>query len=224
VWRLIAFNVGIEIGQLTAIVGILAVAAVVSMLFKNRHDVALTKVAFAALFAVGSMTPPFLTLNEFRSVDGDASSVALPEDSGCTVGDRTERFPAAGGGHTEKTFYEPAETVPVEDFGHALGDGYIVVLYPEDQSNQDLDLLREYVTESQPAALLADAREDAGGQDAGGQDAGGQVAVITAKQRMTCESVHIGALRQLSRSWLASIGYDAYRPGPSPVQPERSSP
>jgi hydrogenase/urease accessory protein HupE len=196
VWRLIAFNVGIEIGQLTAIMGFLAIAAVVSMLFKNRHDVALTKVAFVALFAVGSMTAPFLALNEFRSVDGDVSKIALPDDSGCTVSERTEPFPASGGGHTEKTFYEPGETVPIENFGHSLGDGYIVVLYPETLSEQDVDLLRDFVTDSDPAALLAGAREDASGQ----------VAAITANQQMTCEGVHVGALRQFSRTWLASIG------------------
>jgi hydrogenase/urease accessory protein HupE len=198
VWRLIAFNIGIEIGQLTAIVGILGIAAVASMAFKKSHEAALTKAAFVALFAIGAMTAPFLALEEFRSTEGDASNVALPEDSGCTVGDRTETLPAAGGGHAEKTFYEPDESVPIENFGHSLGDGYIVVLYPQSLPDQDLDLLREFVTESEPAALLAGARTDDTGE----------VAVVTANQQMTCESVHVGALRQFSRTWLESIGYD----------------
>lgn len=198
-WRLIAFNVGIEIGQLTAIMGMVAIGAVATMVFKKAHETALTKVVFVALFAVGAMTAPFLALEEFQSTDGDASNVALPDDSGCTVGDRIETFPATGGGHTEKAFYEPGETVPIENFGHSLGDGYIVVLYPDDLPAADVDLLREFVTESEPPALIAGARDESSGQ----------VEVVTANQQMTCESVHVGALRQFSRTWLESRGYDA---------------
>lgn len=199
VWRLLAFNIGVEVGQLTAIVGFLGFAAVVSLAVKRTHEAALTKVVFVALFAVGSMVAPFLALEEFRSVDGDVSVVALPDDSGCTVDERTQTFPAVGGGHTDKTFYEPGESVPVENFGHSLADGYIVVLYPDDLSDQDLDRLRAFVTESEPAALLAGTRDDDNPQ----------VSVVTQDQQMTCETVHVGALRMFSRAWFESIGYDA---------------
>ena len=33
-----------------------------------------------------------------------------------------------GGGHPAQQFYDPDQSAPLADFGHSLGDGYIVVL------------------------------------------------------------------------------------------------
>jgi len=133
-WRLIAFNVGIEIGQLTAIMAVVALAAVVSMAFKSRRDAALSKAAYVALFNIGAIAAPVLAYQGFTGLDtgGGTIDVALPEGSGCTITARTESFPGAGGGPTEKAFYGPEEDAPMENFGHSLGDGYVVVLYPDD--------------------------------------------------------------------------------------------
>lgn len=198
-WRLVAFNIGIEIGQLTAIVAVAALAGVVSMSFKGQRDHVLTKTAFVALFATGAMVTPLLAYNEFQSVDGQDVDVALPEGSGCSIGDRTETFPAAGGGHTRKSFYEPDEEAPVANFGHSLGDGYVIVLYPDDTPDTDVEALRKFVASEDPRGVLAGARNDTSGR----------IKVVTDRQEMTCESVHVGALRQFSRAWLDSTGAPA---------------
>lgn len=197
VWRLIAFNVGIEIGQLTAIMGMLALAAVASMMFKRDHEAALTKVAFVALFAVGAMVAPFVALSEFRSAENEAATVALPDDAPCTVGERAQVLPG-GGGHAQKDFYEPDEEAPLADFGHSLGDGYVVVLYGNDLPDADVTALRNFVDAKDPAKVLV----------GGGDVPDGQFVAVTLEQQMSCENVHVGALRQFSRTWFKSLAAD----------------
>lgn len=196
-WRVIAFNVGIEIGQLTAIVGVLAVAALVSLLFGRDREPVLRKGAYAALFGVGTIAAPLLAYQGFTTVRGDVSKVALPEGSDCQITERTETFPAAGGGHTGKQFYGPDGDAPMPDFGHSLGDGYIVVLYPEDLPGEDVTALRAFVTSDEDVARAVLAGPHS--------EASGQVKAVTIEQTMTCQNLHVGALRQFSTTWVESL-------------------
>ncbi len=213
VWRLVAFNVGIEIGQMTAIVGLVALGGLVSSVFKGRRDAFLATAMSVVLFNLGAIAAPVLAYRAFTGVGRgvDDLEVALPEGSGCLVTDRTTALPAAGGEHTEKAFYEPGENLPVEDFGHSLADGYVIVLYPDSTQPSDVEALRDFVDSKDPAGVLAgpatpdtgaSAREDG---DTEGPP-GGSVVAVAGKQQMTCPSVHVGALRQFSRAWLKSIG------------------
>lgn len=191
-WRVIAFNIGIEIGQLTAIVGVLALAAVASMVFGRDREPVLRKTAAAALFGVGTIAAPLLAYHGFTAATGDASTVALPADSGCVVTDRTEQLPTAGGTHTQQAFYEPGEQVPLEDFGHSLGDGYVIVLYPRSLPADDVATLRDFVTTNESRAVLAGPNPQMSTQ----------VKAVTIRQTMTCEDLHVGALRQFSTAWI----------------------
>ena len=196
-WRLIAFNMGIEIGQVTAILVVVVVASFVSTMVKHGPDSALEKVPFVALFAVGAMVAPLMAYQGFVEGEGDeVTDVALPQGAECTITDRTQSFPSTGGGHTEKAFYEPGEEVPLEDFGHSLGDGYVIVLYPDDLTENDVTALRDFVTSGDPTSVIAGT----------GEVNAGQVKAVTVRQEMTCETVHIGALRQFSRAWMESLG------------------
>lgn len=196
-WRVIAFNVGIEIGQLTAIVGVLAVAAVTSLLFDRDREPVVCKGAYAALFGVGTIAAPLLAYQGFTAVGGDVSNVALPEGSDCRVAERTETFPAAGGGHTGKQFYGPDEAAPMPDFGHSLGDGYIVVLYPEDLPGEELTALRDFVTSDGEVgpALLAGAHGEPSPV----------VKAVTVNQTMICQDLHVCAPREFSTTWVQSL-------------------
>ncbi len=193
-WRLLAFNVGIEIGQLTAIVGVLALAALVSMVFKFRFDAALTRAAFLALFTVGAVVAPVLAYQSItRLVDADDGlDLALPPGSGCAVTERTEQFPSAGGGHTTKWFYAPNEATPMNDFGHALGDGYLLILYPDDANTTDVALLREFVDTGDSAKVLAGAHDDPTGD----------ITAFFDSHEMTCTGVQVESLDEFSRAWM----------------------
>lgn len=195
-WRVIAFNVGIEIGQLTAIIGVLALAAVVSMALGRKREPVLRQGAYAALFGVGVIAAPLMAYQGFTAVDGDASAAEVPEDSGCVVADRTQTLPGFGGGHAEKVFYGPAEDAPMEDLGHSLGDGYVIVLYGEDLQEDDLDTLRTYTTNHKYGAVLAAAHPEPTDE----------VQVHTIEQTMTCEQLDIAAINEFSTTWLQSLG------------------
>lgn len=202
VWKLLAFNLGIEIGQLTAIMALVAFAGLVASIAarlrpqvaRERRDTILAKTAFVGLFNLAAIAAPVLAYQGFTAIDGDVSDVALPAGSGCRVEDRTESFPAAGGGHPERTFYEPEDALPTTSFGHSLGDGYVVVLYPDTLGSDDLGRLRDYVSDT--TGVLAGARPQPTDE----------VTAITATQQLTCPAIHLGALRQFSRTWLDSIG------------------
>jgi hypothetical protein len=199
-WKVIAFNVGIEIGQLTAIVAVLGAAAVLSMTFGRVREPVLAKSASAGLFLVGAVAAPLLAYQGFTTVDpasADVTNVALP--NGCTVGERTETFPAAGGQHTAKRFYAPGEHVPRSNFGHSLGDGYIIVLYPGDLPADQLESLRAFVEGHPSRGVLA-------GSD---NHTSGKVKAVTVAETMTCNEVHMGALQQFSAAWFDSLGMSA---------------
>ena len=202
IWKLIAFNVGIELGQMTAVIAFLALAGVtasaVERLTRRSRDGFLVKASFVGLFNLAAIAAPLIAYQGFTSGEGGVGNVALPEGSGCTVADRTESFPSADGGHTEKSFYEPGEEIPLASFGHSLADGYVVVMYPDDLSEEDTSSLRAYVDDS--TGVLAGARPG---------EAGDGLVAVTARQQMTCPDVHIGALRQFSSTWLESIGAPA---------------
>ena len=201
-WRVVAFNVGIEIGQLTAIIGVLAVAAVVSMLVGREREPVLRKGAHAALFGVGTIAAPLLAYQGFSAVDLTAAApgdYTPPAGSDCSVGERTERFGAANGGHTGKTFYDPDEETPLGDFGHSLLDGYVLVLYPPDLPAQEVSDLRDYVVGHDQQGVLAGPHPD---------DAE-KIEALTFEQRLTCESFDLPVLRDFSDTWITAVTHGA---------------
>nr|WP_240948207.1 HupE/UreJ family protein [Planosporangium mesophilum] len=121
--RVIAFNVGVEFGQLMAVVG---------------------------MFVLGDVLGHYITWSHARRA---ALTVVWPTDTGasasafggCEVRKRTETYPA-GGGHPSKSFFEPADAVPDKGFGHLLGDGYVMVHYQASLSTEQVGELRAYVT------------------------------------------------------------------------------
>ncbi|MEN3615716.1 HupE/UreJ family protein [Plantactinospora sp. ZYX-F-223] len=118
--RVIAFNVGIEIGQLLGIVVMVLIGKAFTRLVTwpaaRRH-------AFAALAVVGVLATGVLAVLEVTGMNAPATTAV----GTCTVGPRTERFTGTGGGHPDKDFFEPGEATPEDDFGHILGDGYVIV-------------------------------------------------------------------------------------------------
>jgi hypothetical protein len=151
----IAFNVGVEIGQLIAVAGVVAVAALAARALPRARGPVSRWAAFAALVGVGLVAAPLLTYQAVTAVNDDTSLVALARDSGCSITPTTDSFPAVDGGHTAKVFYEPGEQLPMADFGHSLSDGYVILLYPPDLPADEVDALRMYVTSPEFRGVLA---------------------------------------------------------------------
>ncbi|WP_328421535.1 HupE/UreJ family protein [Micromonospora sp. NBC_00389] len=122
--RVLAFNIGVEIGQLVAIAGMFMLGDVLRHYIPRLCD---ARLSHAVLVAAGVVAAAVLVITS----GGQAlRPVQTPPEAygACEVRDRTETYPA-GGGHPVKDFFEPAETVPATSFGHLIGDGFVIVNY-----------------------------------------------------------------------------------------------
>lgn len=185
--RVLFFNVGIELGQLLAI-GVAAGLAriAVGVLRRNRVQ----QGVFAALGLTGMVAAAtFAGLAAVDIADGD-EAVTVESTGGCTVGERTLRFTLGDGGHPPQKFYEPGRELPTDDFGHVIGDGYVVVGYGSLTSTQT-DELRAYIDQPRKvlAAAIADQREG--------------VRAVNAYEQLTCETFDLDAIDRFTKDWFA---------------------
>ena len=192
-WRVFAFNVGIEIGQLTAILAMVAVAALVMVVVDSSREPVLRKLGAGARFVGGSVATALVAFSAVNDTGTDTTQIAADAE-GCEVAERTETLPGMGG-HTAKNFYEPNEEAPLGDFGHSIGDGYIAVIYPPTLEDPELSELRDYVTGPEGEGLLAGASPEKVTE----------LKAITAYDTLTCQEVDIDALDEFKTEWFASI-------------------
>ena len=185
--RVIAFNVGIEIGQLAAIT-VLVVLGKLFVRFVSWQGV--PRVANVGLVAAGLVTAvllPFVATPPPAQADRGALG-------DCAVGrpDRTYTLDSASG-HPPKDFYGPTETYPEPSFAHVLTDGYVLVHYPPTLPDADVDALRGYVTGPQ------------GNRVVGGAEPGQSVKLkaVNAYEMLTCDTVDLTALDAFRKAWFA---------------------
>ncbi|GIF55701.1 hypothetical protein Air01nite_17960 [Asanoa iriomotensis] len=191
--RVIAFNIGVEVGQLIAI-GVLMLIVEVAHRFPVPNNGALPgwlrtrRAANVALVAGGVLAG---TLVAVGAVEQEPATATAAGSGACQVRDRTETFQGIGG-HPKKDFYEPTETTPQDDFGHVVGDGYVAVLYQPTLATAQLDELRVFVTGP-------DGNKVVGGPAAAGQAE--TFKAIHAYQTLTCTQFDLAALREFKAGW-----------------------
>jgi len=181
--RVLAFNVGVEIGQLLAVVGMYLLGRVIGRYAQSLREprwshgtlVVVGLVAATVLAVIGEDTQPRPTAEAFGN---------------CQFSNRTETYEASDG-HPSKDFFEPTEKVPPKTFGHILGDGFVIVHYQPTLTAEQVAQLRMYVTD--PAA----------GRVAGGPVPGQQEAVkaVNAYHTLKCSSFDLAAVKQFATSW-----------------------
>jgi hydrogenase/urease accessory protein HupE len=191
-WRVIAFNVGIEIGQITAIAVMAVLAALVTSSVGKERQKMTGQLAAVTLVLVGVVAASLLTGLQWEDDAAEVEAVAA-EAEACAVSERTQNFPGTGG-HTSKAFYGPGETAPIGDFGHSLGDGYVVVLYPPDLPADQVEQLESHVTGPDGRGLLAGPDPEAT-----------SVTATNAYETLTCPDVQVEALTEFTDAWLLSI-------------------
>jgi len=121
----IAFNVGVEVGQLIALTVIVGVGALLLRRVPRRR---LQPAAFATLVATGLLAAGLLSLRGAEEAATPAAQRTQVANAACR--ESTKQPSAfAGGKHPAKPFYAPGETVPVEDLAHVVGDGLVIVRY-----------------------------------------------------------------------------------------------
>ncbi len=195
IWKVICFNIGVEIGQVTAIVGMLGLAAIVAMAIGQAREQTAIKAGAVVLFNLGAIAAPVMAFNAFTAQPGSPTGFELAADSSCELGPRTVDMPATGE-HTDKRFYEPTEDAPLADFGHSLGDGFVVILYPSDLADPDIDALRDFVGNHPTKGVLA------------GPADGDGLRVLTTRETLSCTRMELPTIDGFSRLWFKSLGYD----------------
>lgn len=197
--RVIAFNVGIEIGQLIAI----AILGLVVFLFleviEPEHrgravQLALVPVFFVGFVAAGLLAQDLFTSEPEAAKAAETGQVALPADSSCEIGSPTEPWGLPGGTHPAKTFYPPEEDAPLADFAHVIGDGYVIVLHSDKAEASQVAELRKYVEAPRQEGVLAAASPDVEG-----------VKVYQSRETMTCGEFEMESVDQFSRRWLDRV-------------------
>jgi hypothetical protein len=151
--RVIFFNFGIEIGQLSAIVA-LAGLGYLALPVLRRPGV--QQGVFAALGVTGAAAAAtFAGLAAVDIAEGDRAEAVESGTGSCTVGDRTFSFGLGGGGHPARDFFAPGEEIPGKDFGHVIGDGFVAVTYRPGLPADQIDELRA-LTEDKPRVLAGE--------------------------------------------------------------------
>jgi len=193
VWRILAFNLGVEIGQLIALGVIVGVGALVVRW--ARAPMALQRPAFWSLVATGLLVAAVLSfpgqeVNE-SAAGGDGTAVA---GSGCTES-RAEATgaPALGGGHPAKPFYGPDEPPPVADMAHVVGDGYVIVTYRASVAEEEVSALSDWVHGAPDFVVGAVGDHRA------------SVVATTAQRRLRCSAIDIDALTAFRDRWFDDI-------------------
>jgi hydrogenase/urease accessory protein HupE len=196
IWRVVAFNVGVEIGQLTAILAMLALVSVAAMVIGEGRVLSLRTVAPVVL-VLGGAAAAVVAVIALEEPNDDRIVVSASPSGSCRVEERTQRLPA-GGSHAMKAFYEPEEPAPLDAFGHSVGDGYIAMLYAPDLAQDDLEALRDFVFSEDGQGILAGAFPE---------ETGVALSAITADgQQLNCDAVDLDALSEFRVDWFESLG------------------
>ncbi|GAA3233654.1 HupE/UreJ family protein [Dactylosporangium siamense] len=184
--RIVAFNVGIEVGQVLAL---LAVAIIASYLPAKLTSDQAQRVASVGLIVLGFLAAGLVLLDRANRPDPLPAAASGP----CAAGERQDTLPYGAGGHPARDFYEPAETAPLKDFGHVLGDGHVIVQYQPALPAEQLAELRTYITGPAGGKVSAGPRPD-------------QAALLTAthvRGTLTCSAYDLPALQQFVKAWFA---------------------
>lgn len=186
--RVVAFNVGVEIGQLAGIAAMLGIGRIArSALRRDRVQ----RGIFAAIGVIGmASAATFAGLAAVEIMNGDGATAVASATESCTVSKRTVGFTLGGGGHPPKDFYEPQDAVPAKDFAHVIGDGYVVLLYQPRLPAAEVSGLRAYVT--QPHKIVGGPKVD--------QDV--PLLALNAFDMLTCTRFDLEAVKAFATTWL----------------------
>jgi hydrogenase/urease accessory protein HupE len=193
-WRVLMFNIGVEIGQALAVLAIAAVGYFIVRAFSGPWEQR-TRLAFTAIGLAGLIGAMVLSFSGSEEADPPATEVAettVPSDpQECEVEEVRSTIPFAGGGHPERNFYEPDEEYPSADFAHVLFDGYVVVEYRADLPAGDVEEIRG-IADSGIEGIVDGASGDQ-------EDA---LVATTLEREFRCSEVDVDALVEFRDDWI----------------------
>jgi hypothetical protein len=135
-------------------------------------------------------------------LDPEPEQAPLADDTTWAIDERAEALWGPGG-HPVEAFYGPNQTAPINDFAHALGDGYLVVLYSPALDQGDVASLEQYVASPAGQGVLAGAVTPRVAEQLPAGDLGSNTAVkvLNLNDVMTCGNFEIDSLETFADSW-----------------------
>jgi hydrogenase/urease accessory protein HupE len=181
--RILAFNLGVELGQLFAVTLIYAAGIALTRYVTWAR---LPRAGHIAVIAGGVLAAALLP---FTGADEPAPAQAV--SSSCQTRERTETYPA-GGGHANVDFSEPGQEPPTKSFGHVIGDGYVIVHYPPALPADQLAQLRTFVTDPASGRVVGAAQQQPE-----------VLKAVNAYTTLTCTAFDMPALETFVKDWFA---------------------
>jgi hypothetical protein len=191
--RILLFNLGVEIGQLTALAVIVGVGTFVARRLSNPSET--RRYSFGALTFSGLLAAAVLSFpgeqtrtSQQRVADAQGSATA------CTQRDTAlPRF--IGGGHPKKQFFGPHEQARDADLVHVITDGLVAVRYHPELPAADVKALRRFVTHPDSEFVI-------GAPDPSQTE---PVRAVAAYRTLTCSRVDVEGLSTFRDEWLAFV-------------------
>lgn len=196
-WRILAFNLGVELGQAVAVVAfsgaLYALARWAPAVRRGAPEPAFVCIAAAGI--IGTTVIAVQSGDDAGRTQVSESPTTTESDSAtCVEEPLASPPPLNNAGHPEKRFYDRTETVPQANFDHVVGDGYVIVRYRPDITDVEVAELRQAV-EGEDKAVIA-------GPDPAQTE---PLIATVAYRRLICTKVDIPALLAFRDAWFTEI-------------------
>jgi hydrogenase/urease accessory protein HupE len=187
--RVLLFNVGVEIGQLTAIAIIVGLGALVVRQMRGVRAQGAAQRAVSGLLIPAGLVAAVVLAISGAGEDGEAYAAGCTEVSTAPPSAR-----GVTGGHPAKRFYGPGEPIPGADFAHVISDGYVVITYRKDLPARAIASLRRWIM-SERAAVVAGPFDDQ-------PEA---VHAATARRELRCRQFDLESLATFRDDWFDEL-------------------
>ena len=188
--EILAFNLGVEIGQLA----VLSVVVAIGYLIKRYAGQLLPPARLAGIgfAAVGLVAAAALAFFAARP-ETETAATAAPADPKCVESQQTPDFGGvAGSGGHPKPFHDLGEPANPSDLQHVVGDGYVIVEYRRDLSEAERVSLSEWATQSRGVVVTPTLSPMIAA-----------VSAQTAQLNFSCERLDLDALTDFHSRWFS---------------------
>ena len=187
---ILAFNLGVEIGQLA----VLSVVIALGYLIKRwaGHRLPPARLAGIGFAAVGVIAAAALGFTAARPDNDDVGTAAAAEPQ-CVESQQIPNFDgeASFGGHP-KVFHDVNDPANPSDLAHVVGDGYVIVQYRPGLSEDERASLEEWANQSRGVVVTPMLTP-----------MNAAVSAQTARLNFTCKRLDLDALSDFHSHWFA---------------------
>jgi hydrogenase/urease accessory protein HupE len=185
--RILAFNLGVEIGQLAVLTVVVGIGYLATRYL--RHLLPKARLAGYGFAALGLIAAAALGFSAARPDGDDASAAEV--DAKCVEREQAPLFfdeEGGGGGHP-KPFHDVNEPANASDLLHVITHGFVIVRYRPSLSEDDRSSLRDWAEQTQGVVVTPSPMK-------------GAFSAQTSRLNFTCPRVDIEALSEFHGRWL----------------------